>query len=189
MPLRVSPSASRRCAARSSSAPLQKPRWPSVCARYRRDAKPGNAPAHRSTGRSRPARSRTSGDRLCRCRRPGRQVSESAEGAGSEPAGRLEGAACARHLPWSWHRRPRWHSCIPGKARSTSTCCEPLRAAEPIVAETFAEADRVMTPLLGKPLSDLSLSTRPIPTPSPRRKKICARPRSLSRPCWPSTSH
>jgi acyl transferase domain-containing protein len=28
-----------------------------------------------------------------------------------------------------------------------------LRAAEPIVAETFAEADRVMTPLLGKPLS------------------------------------
>jgi len=28
-----------------------------------------------------------------------------------------------------------------------------LRAAEPIVAETFDEADRVMTPLLGKPLS------------------------------------
>ncbi|HEY4934893.1 MAG TPA: SDR family oxidoreductase [Terriglobales bacterium] len=30
----------------------------------------------------------------------------------------------------------------------------PLRAAEPIVAELFAEADRIMTPLLGKPLSD-----------------------------------
>ena len=29
-----------------------------------------------------------------------------------------------------------------------------LRAEEPIVAETFAEADRVMTPLLGKPLSN-----------------------------------
>ncbi len=29
-----------------------------------------------------------------------------------------------------------------------------LRSAEPIVAETFVEADRVMTPLLGKPLSD-----------------------------------
>src|SRR5208282_5089626 len=29
-----------------------------------------------------------------------------------------------------------------------------LRAAEPIVAQTFAEADRVMTPLLGKPLTD-----------------------------------
>jgi len=31
---------------------------------------------------------------------------------------------------------------------------ELLRATEPIVAETFAEADRVMTPLLGKPLSN-----------------------------------
>src|SRR5271166_1596254 len=30
---------------------------------------------------------------------------------------------------------------------------EPLRAAEPIVAEIFADADRIMTPLLGKPLS------------------------------------
>jgi acyl transferase domain-containing protein/acyl carrier protein/NAD(P)-dependent dehydrogenase (short-subunit alcohol dehydrogenase family) len=29
-----------------------------------------------------------------------------------------------------------------------------LRTTEPIVAETFAEADRVMTPLLGKPLSE-----------------------------------
>ena len=30
-----------------------------------------------------------------------------------------------------------------------------LRASEPIVARTFAEADRVMTPLLGKPLSEV----------------------------------
>jgi acyl transferase domain-containing protein/acyl carrier protein len=30
----------------------------------------------------------------------------------------------------------------------------PLRDAEPIVGETFAQADRVMTPLLGKPLTD-----------------------------------
>src|SRR5271169_4448780 len=30
----------------------------------------------------------------------------------------------------------------------------PLRAAEPIVAELFDEADRIMTPLLGKPLSE-----------------------------------
>src|SRR6266508_3726563 len=29
-----------------------------------------------------------------------------------------------------------------------------LRASEPIVAETFAEADRIMEPLLGRPLSD-----------------------------------
>ncbi|MBZ5720171.1 MAG: SDR family oxidoreductase [Acidobacteriia bacterium] len=31
---------------------------------------------------------------------------------------------------------------------------EPLRAIEPIVATTFAEADRIMTPLLRKPLTD-----------------------------------
>ena len=31
---------------------------------------------------------------------------------------------------------------------------EPLRAAEPIVADLFTEADRIMTPLLGKPLSE-----------------------------------
>ena len=31
---------------------------------------------------------------------------------------------------------------------------KPIRAAEPIVAETFAEADRIMTPLLGKPLTE-----------------------------------
>ncbi len=30
----------------------------------------------------------------------------------------------------------------------------PLRAAEPIVADLFTEADRIMTPLLGKPLSE-----------------------------------
>ncbi len=30
----------------------------------------------------------------------------------------------------------------------------PLRATEPIVAELFVEADRIMTPLLGKPLSE-----------------------------------
>ncbi|HUJ48091.1 MAG TPA: acyltransferase domain-containing protein, partial [Rhizomicrobium sp.] len=30
----------------------------------------------------------------------------------------------------------------------------PIRALEPIVADTFAEADRIMTPILGKPLSE-----------------------------------
>jgi len=30
----------------------------------------------------------------------------------------------------------------------------PIRAAEPIVAEVFAEADRIMTPVLGKPLTE-----------------------------------
>ena len=42
----------------------------------------------------------------------------------------------------------------PGQGSQYVNMLQPLRAAEPIVAETFAEADRVMTPLLGKPLSD-----------------------------------
>ena len=35
-----------------------------------------------------------------------------------------------------------------------------LRTVEPIVADTFAAADRAMTPLLGKPLTDLHLRRR-----------------------------
>ena len=42
----------------------------------------------------------------------------------------------------------------PGQGSQYVNMLKPLRAAEPIVAETFAEADRVMTPLLGKPLSE-----------------------------------
>ena len=41
-----------------------------------------------------------------------------------------------------------------GQGSQYANMLEALRAAEPIVARTFAEADRVMTPLLGKPLSD-----------------------------------
>ena len=41
----------------------------------------------------------------------------------------------------------------PGQGSQYVNMLEPLCAIEPIVAETFAEADRVMTPLLGKPLS------------------------------------
>ena len=35
-----------------------------------------------------------------------------------------------------------------------------LRSHEPIVARRLAEADRIMTPLLGKPLSDVHLRRR-----------------------------
>jgi len=42
----------------------------------------------------------------------------------------------------------------PGQGSQYLNMLELLRATEPIVAETFAEADRVMTPILGKPLSD-----------------------------------
>jgi acyl transferase domain-containing protein/NAD(P)-dependent dehydrogenase (short-subunit alcohol dehydrogenase family) len=41
-----------------------------------------------------------------------------------------------------------------GQGSQYANMLKQLRATEPIVAETFAEADRVMTPLLGKPLSD-----------------------------------
>ena len=42
----------------------------------------------------------------------------------------------------------------PGQGSQYVNMLRPLCAAEPIVAQTFAEADRVMTPLLGKPLSE-----------------------------------
>jgi acyl transferase domain-containing protein len=40
-----------------------------------------------------------------------------------------------------------------GQGSQYANMLQVIRATEPIVAETFAEADRVMTPLLGKPLS------------------------------------
>ena len=42
----------------------------------------------------------------------------------------------------------------PGQGSQYLNMLRTLGAAEPIVRETFAEADRTMTPLLGKPLSD-----------------------------------
>src|SRR5579859_6011693 len=42
----------------------------------------------------------------------------------------------------------------PGQGSQYVNMLRPLCAADPIVAQTFAQADRVMTPLLGKPLSD-----------------------------------
>ncbi len=41
-----------------------------------------------------------------------------------------------------------------GQGSQYTNMLQLIRATEPIVAETFAEADRVMTPLLGKPLSN-----------------------------------
>jgi acyl transferase domain-containing protein len=42
----------------------------------------------------------------------------------------------------------------PGQGSQYVNMLRPLCAIEPIVAETFAEADRVMKPILGKPLTD-----------------------------------
>jgi acyl transferase domain-containing protein len=44
----------------------------------------------------------------------------------------------------------------PGQGSQYVNMLKPLRDIEPIVTETFAEADRVMTPLLGKPLSEFT---------------------------------
>ncbi len=41
-----------------------------------------------------------------------------------------------------------------GQGSQYGNMLQALRAVEPIVAETFAEADRVLTPILGKPLSE-----------------------------------
>ena len=68
-----------------------------------------------------PARARTTGDRLRRRRRPGRQIGESAEGAKSQSGPNLEGSAAARHLSRTRSRSARLRSYIPAKARSTST--------------------------------------------------------------------
>jgi acyl transferase domain-containing protein/acyl carrier protein/NAD(P)-dependent dehydrogenase (short-subunit alcohol dehydrogenase family) len=42
----------------------------------------------------------------------------------------------------------------PGQGSQYLNMLRPLKAVEPIIAETFSEADKIMTPLLGKPLSD-----------------------------------
>ena len=60
--------------------------------------------------RSGPARARTHRHRLCECRRTGGQVRQSAQGARVRPAGGVEGAARARHLP---RPRPRAQGGIP----------------------------------------------------------------------------
>jgi len=51
----------------------------------------------------------------------------------------------------------------PGQGSQYVNMLKPLCAIEPIVADTFSEADRVMTPLLGKPLSDFIFVDRADP--------------------------
>ncbi len=48
----------------------------------------------------------------------------------------------------------------PGQGSQYVNMLQPLRDSEPIVADTFAEADRIMTPILGKPLSDFVFANR-----------------------------
>ena len=48
----------------------------------------------------------------------------------------------------------------PGQGSQYVNMLQPLRDCEPIVADTFAEADRIMTPILGKPLSEFVFANR-----------------------------
>ena len=83
--------------------------------------------------------------------REGRQGAARRSGRTTRPRGGC--CAPAGHVP---RPRTRAEGRVPlhrARARSTSNMLGDLRAAEPIVAEVFDEADRVMTPLLGRPLS------------------------------------
>ena len=51
-------------------------------------------------------------------------------------------------------RAPKVAFLYTGQGSQYVNMLRPLHAVEPIVAKTFAQADRVMTPLLGKPLTD-----------------------------------
>src|ERR1035441_1845454 len=147
----------RHCAVRWSSAPHQRPHWSNVYAWWR--ARPRRA-AHRlllyrlkqtcvrpnawlSTTLTPPNWQRKRAPHSRRSRPVNRPVNQRY----GKPCARK--ASSAATVP-----RPRLCSCIPAKGRQYLNILEPPRAGEPIVAEIFAEADRVMTPLLGKPLSE-----------------------------------
>jgi acyl transferase domain-containing protein/acyl carrier protein len=76
----------------------------------------------------------------------------------------LKGLAANQPAAWKALRAQgifRGHGAAPkvaflytGQGSQYANMLRQLRETEPIVAETFAEADRVMTPLLGKPLTD-----------------------------------
>ena len=59
-----------------------------------------------------------------------------------------------------------------------------IRAKEPIIGQTFAEADRIMTPMLGKPLSEFVFVDKADPVAAGGiGRRVCARLRLLSQPC------
>ena len=83
--------------------------------------------------------------------------------------------------------RPRWRS-LPRTRFAVREHAQAAARRRTHRGRTFAEADRVMTPLLGKPLSEYIFVDQTDAERSPRRKTIYARPRLLSPPCWPSIS-
>ena len=81
--------------------------------------------------------------------------------------------------------RPKWHSSIPDKARNTSTCCKPLRAAEPIVARDLRRSRSRHDADSRQAAQRFHLHRRErCRAPWPKPKKNCARLPSRSPPCW-----
>ena len=99
------------------------------------------------------ARARTGGDRLRRRRRVGRQGHRTAQALETANPAVWRALRGAGRVP-----RPRRAGKVAflftGQGSQYVNMLEDLRDREPVVAETFAEADRVMAPLLGKPLTD-----------------------------------
>ncbi len=107
----------------------------------------------RRSGRSRSARARTSGDRLRRCRRPGDKCGNALKAL--RRISLHSGRRCGRKAFSAARSRPEGGVPVhrPGLAvrqHAARRFAPPSRSC----AETFAEADRIMTPLLGKPLSE-----------------------------------
>ena len=72
-------------------------------------------------------------------------------------AGTVEGAARQRASFSARGPAPKVAFLFTGQGSQYVNMLKTLRETEPIVAEAFDEADRVMEPLLGKPLSELHL--------------------------------
>ena len=140
----------RRCAGPWCSAPTTKPRLVARLRAVHAEAVAGQAPAPAAPLEADLRAGRAHRHRLRRRRRTGRQ---GRAGAGRvRAAGALEGPARPRHLP---RQRTGAEGRLPvhRPGLAVRQHAGRLRDVEPVVAETFDEADAVMTPLLGRPLT------------------------------------
>ena len=168
---------------RWSSAPSAKPRWQSACAWYRADGKAGRAPAPAAPAEA----DLRAPERIAIDYADAADLAEKAAKAlkafaANQPAV-WKALARTRNLP---RTRPGAQGGIPLYRPGFAIRQHAQAAAriEPIVAETFAEADRVMTPLLGKPLTDFIFVDQTMLPRSPKPKTIFARLQLRSPQCW-----
>ena len=145
--------ARRRCAAPSSLGGRDDADLVRQLERVAADAAAGRPPRRRRRRTPRWPGAGPGRHRLRRRGRPRRQGRQGAQGASRRRPRDVADAARAGRVPRPRPGAARSRSSTPGRARSTSTCSPTCARGEPIVADTFAEADRIMTPLLGRPLS------------------------------------